>query len=252
MGPLRRWRSSSTNCCSMPSSRCRRRSPGSVSRAQLIDTARSSGRRVVGVTAPAGYGKSTLLAEWARAEDRPVGWVSLAPLGRRPRGVAVLDGRPRTDARRATPSSSPGWAASVCRSSDARRHAWPRRSVRARLPSCSCSTTCTSCSRRRATTRSSVVITGSTTRLTTRRRQSLGTAAPGPPASIGGRARVRGERPGARRDRRRPDLRPGRPRPQARDGHRGHRTHRRLAGRPVPRGGDRARAATTTDADDLR
>ena len=28
--------------------------------------------RVVGVTAPAGYGKSTLLAEWADAEDR--GW----------------------------------------------------------------------------------------------------------------------------------------------------------------------------------
>ena len=34
--------------------------------------------RVVGVTAPAGYGKSTLLAEWAGTEDRPVGWVSLA------------------------------------------------------------------------------------------------------------------------------------------------------------------------------
>ena len=32
---------------------------------------------MVGVTAPAGYGKSTLLAEWARAEDRPVAWVSL-------------------------------------------------------------------------------------------------------------------------------------------------------------------------------
>ena len=39
--------------------------------------ARASGCRVVGVTAPAGYGKSTLLAEWAEAEDRPVGWVSL-------------------------------------------------------------------------------------------------------------------------------------------------------------------------------
>ncbi len=32
---------------------------------------------MVGVTAPAGYGKSTLLAEWAEAEDRRVGWVSL-------------------------------------------------------------------------------------------------------------------------------------------------------------------------------
>jgi LuxR family transcriptional regulator, maltose regulon positive regulatory protein len=50
---------------------------GNVSRAGLIEAARSSGRRIVGITAPAGYGKSTLLAEWARVEDRPVAWVSL-------------------------------------------------------------------------------------------------------------------------------------------------------------------------------
>jgi LuxR family maltose regulon positive regulatory protein len=53
------------------------RRPGSVSRAGLIESARGRGCRVVGVTAPAGYGKSTLLAEWAEAEERPVGWVSL-------------------------------------------------------------------------------------------------------------------------------------------------------------------------------
>ena len=45
--------------------------PGSVSRAGLIEAARASGCRVVGVTAPAGYGKSTLLIEWAAGEDRP-------------------------------------------------------------------------------------------------------------------------------------------------------------------------------------
>ncbi len=49
----------------------------SVSRAALIDAARSNGHRVVAVTAPAGYGKSTLLAQWANAETRPVAWVSL-------------------------------------------------------------------------------------------------------------------------------------------------------------------------------
>ena len=32
---------------------------------------------MVGVTAPAGYGKSTLLAQWADMEDRHVGWVTL-------------------------------------------------------------------------------------------------------------------------------------------------------------------------------
>jgi LuxR family maltose regulon positive regulatory protein len=51
--------------------------PGSVSRAGLIDKARSGTTRVVGITAPAGYGKSTLLAQWAEVEDRRVGWVSL-------------------------------------------------------------------------------------------------------------------------------------------------------------------------------
>ena len=48
-----------------------------VSRAALIDAARATGRRVVDVTAPAGYGKSTLLAQWAASEDRAVAWVSL-------------------------------------------------------------------------------------------------------------------------------------------------------------------------------
>src|SRR6516225_397648 len=50
---------------------------GSVSRAGLVETARSSHCRVVGVTAPAGYGKSAFLAQWAAAEDRRVAWVSL-------------------------------------------------------------------------------------------------------------------------------------------------------------------------------
>src|SRR5215475_10088407 len=51
--------------------------PDAVSRAKLVEAARSSGCRLVAVTAPAGYGKSTFLAEWAAAEDRPVAWVSL-------------------------------------------------------------------------------------------------------------------------------------------------------------------------------
>jgi LuxR family maltose regulon positive regulatory protein len=51
--------------------------PGTVSRAELAESARSSACRFVAVTAPAGYGKSTFLAEWAAAEDRPVAWVSL-------------------------------------------------------------------------------------------------------------------------------------------------------------------------------
>lgn len=51
--------------------------PSAVSRASLIDMARAGDRRVVGITAPAGYGKSTMLGQWALSEDRPVAWVSL-------------------------------------------------------------------------------------------------------------------------------------------------------------------------------
>jgi LuxR family transcriptional regulator, maltose regulon positive regulatory protein len=51
--------------------------PGTVSRSGLVATARSSGCRLVTVTAPAGYGKSTFLTQWAATEDRAAAWVSL-------------------------------------------------------------------------------------------------------------------------------------------------------------------------------
>jgi LuxR family maltose regulon positive regulatory protein len=61
-----------------------------VSRAGLIETARGRDCRVVGVTAPAGYGKSTLMAEWAEIEDRRVGWVSLDRLDDDPSALLFL------------------------------------------------------------------------------------------------------------------------------------------------------------------
>ena len=64
--------------------------PGLVSRAELIEAARGSGRRVIGVTAPAGYGKSTLLAQWAVADDRQVVWVSLDRLDDDPAALLTL------------------------------------------------------------------------------------------------------------------------------------------------------------------
>jgi LuxR family maltose regulon positive regulatory protein len=63
--------------------------PGVVSRAGLVQTARSSDCRLVAVTAPAGYGKSTFLAEWAAAEDRRVAWVSLDHLDDDPAALLV-------------------------------------------------------------------------------------------------------------------------------------------------------------------
>ena len=66
------------------------RRTGSVSRAALIEAARARDRRVVGVTAPAGYGKSTLLAEWSELDDRRVAWVSLDRLDDDPSALLAL------------------------------------------------------------------------------------------------------------------------------------------------------------------
>ena len=64
--------------------------PGLVARGGLIEAARTSDCRVVGVTAPAGYGKSTLLAQWALAEQRRVAWASLDRFDDDPAALLML------------------------------------------------------------------------------------------------------------------------------------------------------------------
>ena len=51
--------------------------PGIVRRNVLVDRLRVSTASVVAITAPAGYGKTTLLAEWAERDRRPFAWVSI-------------------------------------------------------------------------------------------------------------------------------------------------------------------------------
>ncbi len=51
---------------------------GSLRRTSLVSRLRGSNEaRYVSVAAPAGYGKTTLLAQWAAADARPFAWVSL-------------------------------------------------------------------------------------------------------------------------------------------------------------------------------
>lgn len=50
---------------------------GVVSRRALIERMRGGPHRVVAITAPAGYGKSTLLAEWASTERRATCWATV-------------------------------------------------------------------------------------------------------------------------------------------------------------------------------
>jgi LuxR family maltose regulon positive regulatory protein len=52
--------------------------PGLVPRTALVNRLRASAdARVFSVAAPAGYGKTTLLAQWAARDSRPFAWVSL-------------------------------------------------------------------------------------------------------------------------------------------------------------------------------
>jgi LuxR family transcriptional regulator, maltose regulon positive regulatory protein len=50
---------------------------GAVARTTLVNRLRHAEAGLVSVVAPAGYGKTTLLAQWAAAETRPVAWLSL-------------------------------------------------------------------------------------------------------------------------------------------------------------------------------
>ena len=52
--------------------------PGTVRRSSLIERlARGDSSPIVSVVAPAGYGKTTLLAQWAERDGRPFAWVSV-------------------------------------------------------------------------------------------------------------------------------------------------------------------------------
>ncbi len=89
------------------------------------------------MTAPAGYGKSTLLAQWALAEDRRVAWVSLDRFDDDP---AILLTLLASAYARVSPGNADlvadmgGLGVSTCWAE--RRPASPRRSGRARSRSC--------------------------------------------------------------------------------------------------------------------
>jgi LuxR family maltose regulon positive regulatory protein len=51
--------------------------PGTVAKADVIDGLCTSREPLVTVIAPAGYGKTTILARWAEADPRPFAWVAL-------------------------------------------------------------------------------------------------------------------------------------------------------------------------------
>jgi LuxR family maltose regulon positive regulatory protein len=79
---------------------------GLVARPALVNRLRREAAPVVSVVAPAGYGKTTLLAQWVAAESRPAAWLSLDardndPAVLLPHAVAAIGldrmGMPTTD-----------------------------------------------------------------------------------------------------------------------------------------------------------
>jgi LuxR family maltose regulon positive regulatory protein len=51
--------------------------PGTVAKAEVVARLSTSPARFASVIAPAGYGKTTLMGQWAEADPRPFAWVSL-------------------------------------------------------------------------------------------------------------------------------------------------------------------------------
>jgi LuxR family maltose regulon positive regulatory protein len=93
--------------------------PGTVRRLPLIERlARGDSRPVVSVVAPAGYGKTTLLSQWAEGNGQAFAWVSVDEADNDPKvllsyvaealdGVEPIDGRV-FDALASPASSVPG------------------------------------------------------------------------------------------------------------------------------------------------
>ena len=50
---------------------------GLITRPALVNRLRREAPPVVSVVAPAGYGKTTLVAQWAAVEPRPVAWLTI-------------------------------------------------------------------------------------------------------------------------------------------------------------------------------
>jgi LuxR family maltose regulon positive regulatory protein len=93
--------------------------PGTVRRGSLIERlAREDSRPIVSVVAPAGYGKTTLLAQWAQHSGRAIAWVSVDEKDNDPKVLLAyvtraLDavqpvGQPVFDALASPASSVPG------------------------------------------------------------------------------------------------------------------------------------------------
>jgi len=99
--------------------------PGFVPRPRLVQAVcEGLARELVLVCAPAGFGKTALLADWARVDGRPLAWLSLDAGDNDPArfwryALAALDLGPAGD-------SGTGWARCSARRRRVSLRAWSR------------------------------------------------------------------------------------------------------------------------------
>ena len=99
--------------------------PGFVPRPRLVQAVcEGLARELVLVCAPAGFGKTALLADWARVDGRPLAWLSLDAGDNDPArfwryALAALDLGPAGD-------SGTGWARCSARRHHGRLKGWSR------------------------------------------------------------------------------------------------------------------------------
>ena len=80
-GAAPRLRDVSADLTAGPESRRRRPPfrPGLVARQRLVERLAGRDAPLALVVGPAGYGKTTALAEWAEQDERPFAWITLDP-----------------------------------------------------------------------------------------------------------------------------------------------------------------------------
>jgi hypothetical protein len=82
--------------------------PGLVPRPRLLERlTRATARELTLVCTPAGFGRTTLLADWVRAGQRPVAWLSLYESDNTRPGSGATPPPPWTGCGLGSPSNSP-------------------------------------------------------------------------------------------------------------------------------------------------
>ena len=105
--------------------------PGSIRRSSLIEQLRrNASRPIVSVVAPAGYGKTTLLAQWAERNGQAFAWVSVDEADNDPKVLLTYVAEALNTVERSARECSTRWPRRQVRCPVRWCRGWDRRSPR--------------------------------------------------------------------------------------------------------------------------